>query len=105
MDRLHAKGYIENLVRSLSRFSEKTLLILSDKSDVNASAKKIGPSLIVERLWKELGIKKVIRNLLVGRKIKFDVEREFFSPSCTGFLFPAPIVPAIRGTVITLSVM
>jgi hypothetical protein len=29
MDRLQAKGDIENLVRSLSRFSEKTLLILS----------------------------------------------------------------------------
>jgi hypothetical protein len=78
MDRLQAKGEIENLVRSLSRFSEKTLLILSGRSDVNASAKKIGPPLIFERLWKELGIKKVIKNLLVGRKFEFDVERAIF---------------------------
>jgi len=78
MDRLQAKGDIENLVRSLSRFSEKTLLILSGKSEVNASAKKIGPPLIFERLWKELGIKRVIKNLLIGRKFEFDVERAIF---------------------------
>jgi len=78
MDRLQAKGDIENLVRSLSRFSEKTLLILSGKSEVNASAKKIGPPLIFERLWKELGIKRVIKDLLAGRKFDFDVERAIF---------------------------
>jgi len=78
MDRLQAKGDIENLVRSLSRFSEKTLLILSGKSDVNASAKKIGPSLIFDRLWKELGVKKAIKNLLAGRKFEFDVERAIY---------------------------
>jgi len=78
MDRLQAKGDIENLVRSRSRFSERTLLILSGKSEVNASAKKIGPPLIFERLWKELGIRRVIKNLLVDRKFEFDVERAIF---------------------------
>lgn len=78
MDRLHARGEIENLVRSLSRYSEKVLLILSGKSNVNASAKKIGPSLILERLWKELGIGKIIKRLLVERKFEFNVERAIF---------------------------
>ena len=78
MYRLQAKGDIENLVRSLSRFSGKTLLVLSGKSDVRASAKKVGPPLICERLWKELGISNVIKNLLVGRKFEFDVERAIF---------------------------
>jgi len=78
MDQLHAKGSIETLVRSLSRFSEKVLLILSHKSDVSASGKKIGPALIFERLWKELGIKKVIKDLLAHRKFEFDVERAIF---------------------------
>jgi len=78
MDKLHAKGSIETLVRSLSRFSEKVLLILSNKSDVSASGKKIGPVLIFERLWKELGIKKVIKDLLAHRKFEFDVERAIF---------------------------
>jgi len=78
MDRLHAKGEIENLVRSLSRFSEKVLLILSGKSNVNASAKKIGPSLIFERLWKESCIGNIIKRLLGERKFEFNVERAIF---------------------------
>lgn len=78
LDQLHAKGSIETLIRSLSRFSEEVLLILSGKSDVSSSAKKIGPPLIFERLWKELGIHKVIKDLLSERKFEFDVERVIF---------------------------
>src|SRR3990170_2797062 len=78
MDQIRAKGEIENLVRSLSRFSEKVLLVLSGKSDVRADARKIGPALICERLWKELEIGKVIRCLLAERKFGFDVERAIF---------------------------
>ncbi len=78
MDQIQQKGEIENLVRSLSRFSEKVLLVLSGKSDVRADAKKIGPALICERLWKELEIGKIIRRLLAERKFGFDVERAIF---------------------------
>jgi len=78
MDQLQAKGDIENVIRSLSRFSEKVLLILSGKSEIHASAKKIGPSLIFERLWEELGIGKIIKGLLKCRKFEFDVERAIF---------------------------
>ena len=78
MDQLHAKGRVETLIRSLSRFSEQALLIISGKSDVSADAKKIGPTLIFERLWKETGIQAAIRKLLVGRKFEFDVERAIF---------------------------
>jgi transposase len=69
---------VETLIRSLSRFSEKILLILSGKSDVRAGCEKIGPALIFERLWEELGIKKVIDELLSNRKFEFDVERAIF---------------------------
>jgi transposase len=78
MDQLHQKGEIENLVRSLSRFSEKVLLILSGKSDAKAEAKKIGPDLIVARLWRDLGIGKIIKRLLGNRKFGFDVERAIY---------------------------
>jgi hypothetical protein len=78
MDKLRAKGSIETLVRSLSRFSEKVLLILSSRSDLSASGKKIGPTLIFERLWQELGIEKVTNDLLKERKFEFDVERAVF---------------------------
>jgi transposase len=80
MDQLREKDRIETLIRSLSRFSEKVLLILSGKSDVSASAKKVGPTLIFERLWKELGIQKVIRDLLSERKFDFNAERAIFLP-------------------------
>jgi len=78
MDQLHEKGRVEALIRSLSRFSEKALLIISGKSDVSADAKKIGPVLIFERLWLETGIKDAIQRLLNGRRYQFDVERAIF---------------------------
>lgn len=78
LDKLHSKGDVENIIRSLSRFSEKVLLILSDRKHIDVSAKKIGPALIFERLWQQLGIKKVIKTLLSDRKYEFDVERAIF---------------------------
>jgi hypothetical protein len=78
MDRLQVKGDVENLIRSLSRFSDKVLLVLSERGQPHASAKKIGPSLICERLWQEFGIKSVLDELLTFRKYKFDVERAIF---------------------------
>jgi hypothetical protein len=78
MDQLQAKGRVETLIRSLSRFSEQTLLILSGQSDPAADAKKIGPALIFERLWKETGIKAALARVLAGRKFEFDVERTIF---------------------------
>jgi hypothetical protein len=78
LDQLQEKNQVETLIRSLSRFSEKVLLVLSGKSEVSASAKKIGPALIFERLWKELAIREVLQDLLKGRKFEFDVERAIF---------------------------
>ena len=77
-DQLADKGTIESLVRSLSRFSDKALLILSDQSQAKASAKKIGPALIFERLWKELGLGVIIASVTATRKFGFSVERALF---------------------------
>ena len=78
LDQLQAKGSVETLIRSLARFSEKTLLVLSGKIDVTAHAVKIGPALIFARLWEELGLAAIIRGLLAQRKFAFDVERAIF---------------------------
>jgi transposase len=78
LDQLQAKDRVETLIRSVSRFSEKTMLILSGKSDVSADAEKIGPSLIFERLWQQTGIKNAIQRLSVDRRFEFDVERAIF---------------------------
>lgn len=78
MDRLQTKGRVGTLIRSLSRFSERAMLILTGQSDVSAEAVKIGPPIIFERLWKETGIGKAIKGLLQDRRFEFDVERAIF---------------------------
>jgi transposase len=78
MDQLQSKGRVETLIRSLSKFSEQALLIISGQSNIAADAQKIGPALIFERLWKETGIKAAIDRVIAGRKFEFDVERAIF---------------------------
>jgi len=78
LEDLQQKGDIESLVRSLSRFSETALMILSGKSIVNAQTSSIGPALIFERLWRDLKIGRTIERLLEGRRFEFDVERAIF---------------------------
>ena len=78
MDELRNKGSIESLIKSLSQYSEKVLLVLTGKSVPEAKTKKIGPALIFDRIWEELKINEIIRSLLEGRKYEFDVERAIF---------------------------
>ena len=78
LDQLQEKGRVETLIRSLSRFSENTMLILSGKSDISADANSIGPVLIFERLWRESGIQFAIRKLLGRRRFVS------FRRACTG---------------------
>lgn len=78
LDQLQEKGRVETLIRSLSRFSENTMLILSGKSEISADASSIGPVLIFERLWRESGIQFAVRKLLENRKFRFNVERAIF---------------------------
>jgi len=78
LDQMAEKGEVDSLIRSLSRFSEKALLVLSDTSNVSASAKKIGPALIFESLWGELGMATIMADLVEERKFGFPVERALF---------------------------
>jgi len=78
LDQMSAKEEVETLIRSLARFSEKNLLVLSRRSEVAALSRRIGPALIFERLWQTLGIARVLQDLLQGRLFSFDVERALF---------------------------
>jgi hypothetical protein len=78
LDHLQEKGRVETLIKSLSRYSERAMLILTGHSDPDAVTIKIGPALIFERLWKNTGIKQALQKLLKGRKFGFDVERAIF---------------------------
>jgi hypothetical protein len=79
IDQMQAKGEIESLVRSLSRFSEKVMLVLSNRNnEIKATAKQIGPAIIFERLWGQMKIDQILHRLLHDRKFSFDVERAIF---------------------------
>jgi hypothetical protein len=77
-EELVASGSIESMMESLSRFSQDTLLLLTNRSEFSADSKIIGPVLIFERLWKEAGLPEIIRNLTKKRKFGFDMERAIF---------------------------
>jgi len=88
VDQLQYQGEIKRMVRSLSRFSEKVLLILSGKSDVHAAVKKIGPNLIFAALQEII--------LEDGGKT-FAVRRECLGPcgkvfQAVGVAFPPTII-------------
>ena len=80
LDRLQADGNIDGIVKSLSRFALNVRLVEGHKSGrLRAGAvTKIGPAMVVERLWRELGVGRVIEDELRGRKFGFPVERAVF---------------------------
>lgn len=80
LDRLQASGNIDGLVKSLSRFALKVRLVEGHKSGRLRAGRvvKIGPALVAERLWRELGIGRVIEDELRDRKFGFSVERAVF---------------------------
>ena len=80
LDRLQAEGNIDGIVKSLSRFALKVRLVEGHKSGRLRAGRvvRIGPAIVVERLWRELGVGRVIEGELKGRKFEFPVERAVF---------------------------
>ncbi|MBC7344748.1 MAG: transposase, partial [Clostridia bacterium] len=80
LDRLKATGQVDALLRSLARFSDKVRVQEAyEEGSLEALGERtVGPSLVFGRLWEELGIGKVLRELLSRRKFEFDVERAVF---------------------------
>ena len=78
LQELQARGQIDQLLRSLAKYSQRAILLLAGGSDPDAEIKRVGPGLILERLWKQTGIADHIRDLLKNRRYRFDVERAVF---------------------------
>ena len=80
LDKLLESGGLDALLASPGRFSEKLAVLGAvERGDpLSASTRRIGPALIFERLWRELGIGEVIRGLARDRKFGFDLERAIF---------------------------
>ena len=80
LDKLLDSGKLDNLARSLVRFSEKLKVVEAHKhGDIEAEeAVSIGPALVFDRLWDEMGVRQIITELLEGRRFRFSVERAIF---------------------------
>jgi hypothetical protein len=80
LEELKVSGELDNLLRSGARFSE-SVMVLGAHSKGAAPAlasRRMGPSLVFERLWAESGCRAVIEGLLAERKFEFPVERAIF---------------------------
>ena len=74
-------GSLDSLLSSGSRLSKKLMVLSAHQKDqtTRVSARRIGPLMIFERLWKETGCKDVLQQLLSKRYFEFDLERAIFT--------------------------
>jgi len=89
-EELQASGQIEGVLRSLSRFSDK-VRVIEEFREGKIEAKrvqKIGPDLVMGRLWSDLGCDAAIGKLLSGRKYAFSVERAIYAATLSRLFFP-----------------
>jgi len=78
VEELQAKGSIDALVSSLSKFSPNALALIAGESAPDTHALMIGPVLLFERLWQRLKLEQILKELLRERHFGFDVERAIF---------------------------
>ncbi len=78
VEELQAKGSIDALVSSLSKFSPNALALIAGESAPDTHALMIGPVLLFERLWQQLKLEQILKELLRERHFGFDVERAIF---------------------------
>ncbi|MGB6968336.1 MAG: IS1634 family transposase, partial [Methyloceanibacter sp.] len=80
LDVLQKSGQLDGLLASCARFAEHSAVLSAHRQGRIPPAEKvrIGPVLVFERLWQEMGLPKILGRLLQGRKFEFDVERAVF---------------------------
>jgi hypothetical protein len=80
LDVLQTTGQLDALLASCARFAEHTAVLTDHRQGRISPAEKvrIGPVLVFERLWRQLGLPKIFQRLLAQRKFDFDIERAVF---------------------------
>src|SRR5262249_22778283 len=81
LDQLRRNGTVDDLLRSLAKFSDRLRVIEKVRSEgLEAhSAKAWGPALVFSRLWEQQGLPEILNRLAQGRKFELDVERVAFA--------------------------
>ncbi|MDP3013133.1 MAG: IS1634 family transposase, partial [Candidatus Subteraquimicrobiales bacterium] len=69
---------IDSLMNSMQKFSLRSAVLSSRNPESSCLMKIIGPVLVFERLWKNLGIGDAISKESCKRKYEFNVERAIF---------------------------
>jgi transposase len=80
LDRLQQTGQLEAPLASGARLAQSVLFLSAHAKGQlpTITTRRLGPALIFERLWRETGCQRVIKQLLDGRRFGFDVERALF---------------------------
>ena len=80
LDALSASGKIDDLTRSLAKFSSiRTIIDAHREGTIQAHRTlSIGPALVFERLWQQLGIKEAITGQVAARPWRLSLERAIF---------------------------
>ena len=80
LDQLQEDGRLDGLLRSGIKFSNDLAILDAHAKGITTtvSARKIGPPLLIEKLWRECGIQSIIESFLSHRRFEFPVERAIF---------------------------
>ncbi len=80
LDQLQQSGQLDALLASGARLAQSVLLLSAHAKGQlpTITTRRIGPALIIQRLWHQTGCQRVIEQLLDGRRFEFDVERAVF---------------------------
>jgi hypothetical protein len=75
-----ARGDLDRLARSVARLAQRSMVLsgVEGEAPPNAMCRRIGPALLFERLWQEVGCRAALEELVAGRQFEFAVERATF---------------------------
>ncbi len=80
LDELLASGQLDRMLATLGQYSEKYAVLgeHAKGTAIKARARTVGPALVFERLWKDLGIDQVLSAMAGQRRFGFELERATF---------------------------
>lgn len=90
-DLLEGSNQLDGLMASLTRHTQKAVVLAEHRAGRTEveNALSIGPPLVFERLWRQLGMDKLIHQLLKDRQFEFPVERAVFLTVLHRLMAPA----------------
>lgn len=80
VDELVATGQFDRLLRSGARFAQTAVVLTAFENGdgTKVATRQLGPALALDRLWQQIGAKRVIGDLAAERGFAFDLERAVF---------------------------